>query len=149
MSAELHVLVWRCLGDTRDRTVPAVEDGDVLGHGDLMRGIVERLQVGVVGATVGVAQLGPRELEVGAQLDHRQDASLQSGDALARRCSSGPVRPRFVGRVLPTVRPGEVDELACGERRGQALARLLSSSSQPSLLIGACERSRWLIARPP
>ena len=38
---------------------------------------VERLEVGVVGAAVGVAQLVARELEVGPHLDQRQHPALQ------------------------------------------------------------------------
>jgi hypothetical protein len=36
-----------------------VKHGDVLGHRDLVRGLVERAQVGVISAAIGVAQLGP------------------------------------------------------------------------------------------
>ena len=35
---------------------PAVEDGGVLGHGDPLGGRVERVEVDVLGAAVGVAR---------------------------------------------------------------------------------------------
>ena len=46
----------RGLGDPDDRGgVEAVEDGGVLGARDPLRGLVEAVEVGVGGATVGVA----------------------------------------------------------------------------------------------
>jgi hypothetical protein len=57
--AQVHALVGRGLLNPRDRAVPAVEDADVLGDGDLVRGLVERLEVRVDGAAVGVAKLRP------------------------------------------------------------------------------------------
>ena len=54
---------------------------------DLVRGPIQRPQVGVRGAAVGVAQLGPRELEVRTQLDER-----------AARAAAAPRRPRTAAR---------------------------------------------------
>src|SRR6185437_2430482 len=42
------------LGDAGDGVAEAVEDGDVLGQSDLVGCLVERSQVGVCGAAVGV-----------------------------------------------------------------------------------------------
>ena len=52
---ERHLLVRRGLADSGDGALPAVKHGDVLGDRDLVRRLVERLQVGVGGAAVGVA----------------------------------------------------------------------------------------------
>ena len=87
-------------------------------------GLVERVEVDVVGAAVGVAQLG-RESANGAR-------SSTSGST--RRCAASTPPPgasatrraaEVRGGVLPAVRAGEVDELARGERGRQALARLV------------------------
>ena len=43
----------------------------------LMRGRVERLEVGVVGAAVGVAKLARESSKSARSLDQRQDAALQ------------------------------------------------------------------------
>ena len=59
-----------------------MEDGDVLGVGDAAGGLVERVEVDVVGAALEVAQLGARDREVGAQLDQRQHAAAEGADAL-------------------------------------------------------------------
>ena len=75
----------RCLADTGDRAVPAVKHSDVLRHGELVCGPVERTQVAVVGAAIDVAQLLARELEVRAQLDQRQHPPLKPEDPVARR----------------------------------------------------------------
>ena len=70
--AELQALVGRDLGDAGDRRLgPAVEDRAVLGHRDLVCGAVERLEVGVGGAAVIVAQLGAADRELGADLHQR------------------------------------------------------------------------------
>ena len=66
----------RGLLDSRDRAVPAVEHGYVLRHGNLMGGGVQGLEIGVDGPAVGVAELGPRELEVRSQLHQWHHASL-------------------------------------------------------------------------
>ena len=102
-----------------------MEDGLVLGDGDLVRGLVERLEVGVVGAAVDVAELGQRELEARPHLDQRQHASLGAGDPVARSRFERVDAPEVRGRVLPAVRAREVDELAGGERRREPLARLV------------------------
>ena len=88
-----------------------MEHGHVLGDRDLMRGIVESLEVHVERAPVVVAQLGQRDGEAGAQLDQRQHAPLKRGDALAGRRRHLGAAPEIGGRVLPAARAGEVDEL--------------------------------------
>src|SRR3954469_14912574 len=51
-------LVRARLGDADDAgLLPAVEDGDVLGQRDVQRGLVERVEVDVLGAALGGAQL--------------------------------------------------------------------------------------------
>ncbi len=113
------------LGDARDDGVVAVEDGGAFGDRDLMRGAIERLEVDVVRAAVGVAQLVARQREVGAQFDQRQDAALQGGHAVG---GAGAQRlgPAEIGRrVLPAQRSREVDELARRERRCEPVAGLL------------------------
>ena len=74
-----------------------MEHGHVLGHGHLVRGLVERVEVGVHRAAVVVAQLAQRDLEVGPQLDQREHAPLRAGDAVAGRGRRrGSMRPRLV-----------------------------------------------------
>ncbi len=127
----------RGLGDAGDRAVPAVEHGDVLGDRDLVRGPVERLQVGVVGAAVGVAQLGARELEVRAHLDQRQHAALQAGHALAGARRAPSTRPRLVAEYSQPCGPEKSTSLraaSAGVSRSRASS---SSSAQPASLIGA------------
>ena len=41
-------------------------------------GLVERLEIGVLGAAVGVGQLGAGDRERRAQLDQRQDLALRA-----------------------------------------------------------------------
>ena len=101
--------------------VPAVEDGDVLGHRDLVGGLVERFQVGVDGAAVGVAKLRARYVEVRSHLDEREHASLEPGHPVTRRRRHRARAAQVGRRVRPAVRSGEVDQLAAGERRGEAL----------------------------
>jgi hypothetical protein len=55
-----------------------MEDGDVLGDRDLVSGTIERLEVSVIGTSVGIAELRPRQLEVRAQLDEGQNSPLQA-----------------------------------------------------------------------
>ena len=119
--AERDRRVGRRLLDAGHRAVPAVEHRLVLGHGDLVGGPVERLEVGVLRAAVGVAQLRPRELEVGSDLDQRKHPPLDTAHALARSGGErrGPAQVR--GRVLPAVRSREVDQPARGQRGIQTL----------------------------
>ena len=115
----------RGLFDAGHRAVPAVEHGLVLGHGDLMGRVVERPEVGVVGAPVGVAQLGPGKLEIGAHLNQRQHLPPQPGHAFAGSGAGRGGAAQVRGRVLPAVGSGEVDQPAAGQRRLEALAGLV------------------------
>ena len=104
------------LGDATDAGVgPAVEDGDVLGVGDPLGGLVQRVEVDVVGAALEVVELGAaRRVNAAAQLDHRQHAPAHRADVLevVQRADAAEVG----GAVVPPVRAAEVDDLAGGER---------------------------------
>ena len=105
--------------------LPAQEHGGVLGHGDLVRGLVEACEIGIRRTAVVIAELVERDSEVGAELDQRQHAPLQRGHAFAR-CLCNRCRTAEVGRgVLPSVRAGEVDQLAGRQRGLQSLLGLL------------------------
>src|SRR5262249_1412216 len=69
--AERHRVVRRCLGDSLQCSFPAAKDGGVLRRRDLIGGVVERAEIGVVGAAVRVTQLLARDGEVGSKLDER------------------------------------------------------------------------------
>ena len=87
--------------------------------------VVERVQVDVVRAAVGVAQLAARDRERRAQLDDGQHAAQRGIEAAGRRGGELGRAAEVRRRVLPAVRPGEVDELAGGEGGGQPLAGLV------------------------
>jgi hypothetical protein len=82
-----------------------VEDRAVLGAGDAMGRRVERLELDVLGAAIAVAQLGAREREVSAQLDHGQHAALQRRHAVARRAAQLARAAEVRRRELPPARP--------------------------------------------
>src|SRR6201999_2505242 len=103
---------------------PAVEDGAVLGDRDLVGGKVERLEVDVDRAAIVVAHLRPRDGEVDPHLDQRQDAALQRLDALLADLDRVDP-PEVRRRVLPALRPDEVDQPACRQRPREAIARLI------------------------
>jgi hypothetical protein len=44
-----------CLGDASDGIAEAVQHGDVLGDGDAVGGAIQRFEVGIPRAAVGVA----------------------------------------------------------------------------------------------
>ena len=109
--AKGDLLLGSRLADARDGAVPAMKDGHVLGHRDLVGSLVQRLEVDVLGAAIGVAQLAARELKVGSRLDQRQDAPVQPGHSLGRGRGEPPRAPEVCSRVLPPVRTGEIDQL--------------------------------------
>ena len=84
------------------------------------------LEVDVLGAAVGVGELGARDGERRAQLDQRQHAALRGASTPSPATS-----PTLLGaaevrrRVLPAVRAAEVDEPARRERGREPLARLV------------------------
>jgi hypothetical protein len=125
-----------------------VEDGAVLCGGDA-GGFVERREVDVVGAAIGVAQLAARERERGTHLDHREDAALLGGTPSTGASASDRVRPRFVAEKCHPYGPAKSISLRAARadlRRSRASS---SMSSQPASVIGACSRSRWLMRRLP
>ena len=72
-----------------------MEDNPVLGHRDPPNRLVERSEVGVLCAAVGVTQLVHPERERGTQLDESEHAALQRPDAVDRRIGE-PLRPAQV-----------------------------------------------------
>ena len=102
--ADRHLLVRRGLADAGHRPGPPMEDGDVLGDGDLVSGPIERLEVRVIGVPVGIAQLRPRQLELRAQLDEGQNSPLQALYAPGRCVRECARAPEVRGRVVPPVR---------------------------------------------
>ena len=105
---------------------PAVEDGLVLGHGHVARGLVERGEVDVLGAAVAGAQLLARDRERRAHLGERAGRGGAGRSTPSHGASAiGSVRPRFVAECSQPLRAGEVDEPARGERGDEPLARLL------------------------
>jgi hypothetical protein len=62
-----------------------MEDHAVLGAREAICRFVERGQVDILRAAVGVAELGARQREGGAQLDDRENLALQRPHAVARR----------------------------------------------------------------
>ena len=87
--------------------------------------MVEGVEVDVLRAAVGGAQLGARDREGRARLDEGQDAAAQPDDAVARRLGDRLDPAEVRRRVLPAPRAGEVDEPPRGERGDEAAARLL------------------------
>ena len=133
----------RGVGDPGDAGLrPTVEDGDVLGDRDPLRRLVEPLEVGVEGAPVVVGQLGARDRELGSQLDQGQDPAPRGADPVGGRRVDLVAAAEVGGGVLPAVRPGEVDQAARGERRPQALARLVVEK------LPARNRDRRQLAQP-
>ena len=123
-----------------------MKDGLVLGHGDLVGGVVERPEVGILGAAVDVAELGQLELEAGPHLNQRQHAPLHAGDPFAGGRFERDGAPEVGGRVLPAVRPREVDELAGRERGREPLARLVVEFL-PSRVADRRQRTKQMVHR--
>src|SRR5262245_26723624 len=63
----------------------AFEDGAVLGIGDLLRGVLRRLPVGVLGAPLHVIDLLAIKLEWNPQLDQCLHLTLLREDTFTRR----------------------------------------------------------------
>src|SRR5208283_915133 len=63
----------------------AIEYSSILGEGDLARGVLCRLPVGVIGATIDVVDCLAVQLERSPQLDQCLYLSLPGDDAVSRR----------------------------------------------------------------
>ena len=93
--------------------------------GDLAGGLVERVEVDVVGAAVGVVAARSGRSRTGARSSTSgQDPPLPGGDAVAGRLGELLGAAEVRRRVLPAVGAGEVDQLAGGEGGVEPLARL-------------------------
>jgi hypothetical protein len=81
--AQGYLLVRRCLDHAGDAGgAPAVEHGGVLRAGDPARSLIQRAQLDVLGAAVGVLELRTGDGERRAQLYEPENATLPRGDAL-------------------------------------------------------------------
>src|SRR5262249_40339201 len=84
VSGDRHDRVAGALPDAADaRRGIALEDGAVLGIGNLLRSVLRRLPVGVVRTPFHVINLLAIEFERNPQLDQRLDLALPRKDALA------------------------------------------------------------------
>src|SRR5262249_2720335 len=102
----------------------ALEDGAVLGIGDLLCGVLRRLPVRVACTPFHVVDLLTIELERDPQLDQRLDLALPREDAIARR------RDRLEGAgadggKADTARSADVDHAPSGEVALKGARRLL------------------------
>ena len=102
----------------------AVEDELVLGDGDLVGGLTDGVEVGVLGAAGDGLELGARQLERHAQLDQRLHPTQARLDAGGRRLAQGVGAAGIDGRMLPAQRAREIDETARGQRALQGARRL-------------------------
>src|SRR5262249_14150310 len=102
----------------------ALENGTVLGVGDLLRGLLCRLPVGVVRAPLHVINLLTIKLEWNPQLDHRLDLALPREDALVRRLDGLEV-PGADGGKADTARRVHVNHAPSGEIALKGARRLL------------------------
>jgi hypothetical protein len=102
----------RSLRNPDDGAFPTVKNGRVFGNCYLVRGGIQRPEIRVVGAAIGVTQLSPRHREVSAHLDQRQHSALQPRYALQGRRSQWADAPQVRRRLLPAQWTGEVDNLA-------------------------------------
>src|SRR5262245_20157248 len=83
---ERHDGIAGALSDAADAGVGiALEDGAVLGIGDLLRGVLRRLPVRVARIALHVVNLLTIELERDPQLDQCLDLALSRENAIARR----------------------------------------------------------------
>ena len=131
--------------------VPAVEDGDVLGHRDPRARPRRGLEVDVRRRR-GRRRAARRGRRVKSARAARPAAARGAGrrrdavDGRARRAAR--TRPRLVAECSQPCGPAKSTSLraaSAGVSRSRASS---SSSSQPASLIGASSRSRWFIAAP-
>jgi hypothetical protein len=81
--AQGYLLVRRCLDHAGDAGgAPAVEHGGILRAGDPPRRLVQRAQLDVLGAALGVLELRTGDGERRPELDEPENTPLPRGDAL-------------------------------------------------------------------
>src|SRR5260221_425691 len=103
------------LPDTLDaaRSI-AVEDGAVLGKGNLSSGVLRRLPVRIVGAAFHIVDHLAVQVEWHTQLDQRLHLALPGKDAVPRRCDILEMA-RADGREGDAARPLHIHDAASGE----------------------------------
>ena len=110
--------------------------------------LVERVEVDVLGAAVGVAQLGaarPRTARAARPAAARGAAPPRARRPARRR--RGSTRPRLVAECSQPSGPAKSTSLRAASA---GVSRSRASSSirvQPASVIGACSRRRWLMRR--
>ena len=125
VGGQRHDRVAGALPDAADaRRGIALEDGAVLGIGNLLRGVLRRLPVGVVRTPFHVIDLLTIELEGNPQLDQRLDLALPRKDALAGLRNRLEVAGADGGKAHIT-RPLDVDHAPPGEIALKRARRLL------------------------
>ena len=92
----------------------ALEYGAVLGKGDLARGVLRRLPVRVIRATLDVVDRLAIQLERNTQLDQRLHLALPGDDAF-RRSGDRPQVAGADGREAGARRPLHVDDAPSGK----------------------------------
>ena len=102
----------------------AVEDRAVLGEGDLLRRILHRLPVGVLGAALDVVDRLAIEIERHPQLDQRLDDALPREDAVAGRRDRAQMAGADGGQA-GAARPVHVDDAPSGKVALEGARRLL------------------------
>ena len=102
----------------------ALEDGTVLGIGDLLCGVLRRLPVGVARTALHVVDLLTIELERDTQLDQRLDLALPRENAIARRRDRLEVAGADGGKA-DTARPVDVHHAPPSEVALNCARRLL------------------------
>ena len=122
--------------------LPSVEHGDVPGDRDAVRGKIERVQIRVGGAAVGIAQLLEGDLEIRARLDERQHAPFRAVTPSPAADASGLVRPRLVAECDQPFGPEKSTSLRAASAGRSRCVASWSISCQPAAVIGASERSR-------
>ena len=121
--------VARGLADAGDPGLRvAVEDRAVLGEGDLLGGVLDRLPVRVLRSALNRVDIRPAQGERGPELDHRPPGTQRRLDAVAGRLDRLRVPGAEAGQRQP-VRAGHVDGLA---RRG------VPREGAPGFLFDAC-----------
>ena len=97
--------MWRGLLDPGQRAVPAVEHGLVLGHRDLVRGLVERLLHNGISGPYGMALGGEQYQRVAEGAEHGGYPLLEH----LRKILEGPIvwAPGVGGALVLSLRGGD------------------------------------------